>query len=103
VPLCGRFLHIRNWTVQFEISAFGGFVQFQIPQHPIREVEIAFSGMKWYTLDPQKVVVMLEVKNPDLSKVDEVGLASLAPGGGHGIVGSGNFSTVELFAKGIPR
>jgi hypothetical protein len=67
------------------------------------QVEIAFSGMKWYTLDPQKVVVMLEVKNPDLSKVDEVGLASLAPGGGHGIAGSANFSTVELFAKAIRR
>jgi len=67
------------------------------------QVEIAFSGMKWYTLDPQKVVVMLEVKNPDLSKVDEVGLASLAPGGGHGIAGSANFSTVELYAKGVPR
>ena len=67
------------------------------------QVEIAFSGMKWYTLIPQKIVVMLEVKNPDLSKVDEVGLASLAPGGGHGIAGSANFSTVELFAKGVPR
>jgi hypothetical protein len=67
------------------------------------QVEIAFSGMKWYALDPQKVVVMLEVKNPDLSKVDEVGLASLAPGGGHGIAGSANFSTVELFAKAVPR
>jgi len=75
------------------ISTDGEFVQ----------VEIAFSGMKWYTLDPQKVVVMLEVKNPDLSKVDEVGLASLAPGGGHGIAGSANFSTVELFAKAVPR
>ncbi len=75
------------------ISTDGDFVQ----------VEIAFSGMKWYTLDPQKVVVMLEVKNPDLSKVDEVGLASLAPGGGHGIAGSANFSTVELFAKPVPR
>ena len=75
------------------ISTEGEFVQ----------VEIAFSGMKWYTLDPQKVVVMLEVKNPNLSKVDEVGLASLAPGGGHGIAGSANFSTVELFAKAVPR
>ena len=46
---------------------------------------------------------MTEVKNPDLSKVDEVGLASLAPGGGHGIAGSFNLSTVELFAKGVPR
>ena len=67
------------------------------------QVEIAFTGMKWYALDPQKVVVMLEVKDPDLSKVDEVGLASLAPGGGHGVAGSANFSTVELFAKGVPR
>ena len=75
------------------ISTDGEFVQ----------VEIAFSGMKWYTLDPQKIVVMLEVKNPDLSKVDEVGLASLSPGGGHGIAGSANFSTVELFAKAVPR
>src|SRR6266496_2154897 len=75
------------------ISTDGEFVQ----------VEIAFSGMKWYTLDQQKIVVMLEVKNPDLSKVDEVGLASLAPGGGHGIAGSANFSTVELFAKAVPR
>src|SRR5438552_4610724 len=75
------------------ISTDGEFVQ----------VEIAFSGIKWYTLDPQKVVVMLEVRNPDLSKVDEVGLASLAPGGGHGIAGSANFSTLELFAKAVPR
>jgi hypothetical protein len=67
------------------------------------QVEIAFSGMKWYTLDPQKIVVMLEIKNPDLSKVDEVGLATLAPGGGHGMAGSANFSTVELFANGVPR
>jgi hypothetical protein len=67
------------------------------------QVEIAFSGMKWYALDPQRIVVMLEVKSADLSKVDEVGLASLAPGGGHGIAGSANFSTVELFAKPVPR
>ncbi len=67
------------------------------------QVEIAFTGMKWFKLDPQKIVVMTEVKSPDLSKVDEVGLVSLAPGGGHGIAGSFNLSTVELFAKGTPR
>jgi hypothetical protein len=67
------------------------------------QVEIAFTGMKWFKLDPQKIVVMTEVKTPDLSKVDEVGVASLAPGGGHGIAGSFNLSTVELFAKAVPR
>ncbi len=75
------------------ITTDGDFVQ----------VEIAFTGMKWFTLDPQKLIVMTEVSKPDLSRVDEVGLASLAPGGGHGIAGSANWSTVELFAKPVPR
>ena len=67
------------------------------------EVEVAFGGMRWYALDPAKVVVMTEVKDPKLDRVDEVGLATLAPGGGHGIAGSANLSTVELFAKVVPR
>jgi hypothetical protein len=67
------------------------------------QVEVAFGDMKWFKLDPAKVVVMTEVKNPNLSKVDEVGLVTLAPAGGHGIAGSANLSTVELFAKAVPR
>jgi hypothetical protein len=66
-------------------------------------LEIAYSGMRWYGLDPNKVVVLTEVVNPDLSKVDEVGMAMLAPGGGHGIAGSANLSNVELFAYPVPR
>jgi hypothetical protein len=67
------------------------------------QVEVAFGGMKWFRLDPAKVVVLTEVVNPDLRRVDEVGLASLAPAGGHGIAGSANLSTVELFARPVPR
>ena len=66
-------------------------------------VEIAFSGMRWYGLDPKTVVVLTEATNPDLRRVDEVGVAMLAPGGGHGIAGSANLSTVELFANPVPR
>ena len=66
-------------------------------------VEIAFGGMRWYALDPVKIVVLTEVTNPNLRRVDEVGLAMLSPGGGHGIAGSANLSTVELFAYPIPR
>ena len=66
-------------------------------------VEIAFSNMRWYGLDAQRVVVLTEVSNPDLRRVDEVGLATLAPGGGHGIAGSANLSHVDLFAYPIPR
>jgi hypothetical protein len=66
-------------------------------------VEVSFIGMRWYALDPVKVVVMTEVTNPNLRMVDEVGLAMLSPGGGHGIAASANLSTVELFAYPMPR
>jgi len=66
-------------------------------------VEVAFIGMRWYGLDPDRVVVLTEVVSPDLSRVDEVGLATLAPGGGHGIAGSANLSRVDLFAYPTPR
>jgi hypothetical protein len=66
-------------------------------------VEIAFAGMRWYALDPIKVVVLTEVTDPNLRMVDEVGVAMLSPGGGHGIAGSANLSTVELFAHPVPR
>jgi hypothetical protein len=67
------------------------------------QVEIAFTGLRWYKLDPQKLIVLTEVKTPDLSRVDELGVASLQPGGGHGIAGSFNLSTVELYAKPVAR
>jgi hypothetical protein len=66
-------------------------------------MELAFTNMRWYGLDPAKVVVLTEALNPDLRRVDEVGLAMLAPGGGHGIAGSANLSNVELFAYPVPR
>jgi len=66
-------------------------------------VEVAFSNMRWYGLDPERVVVLTEVMNPDLGRVDEVGLATLAPGGGHGIAGSANLSHVDVFAHPVPR
>lgn len=66
-------------------------------------VEVAFSRMRWYGLDPERVVVLTEVREPDLRRVDEVGLATLAPGGGHGIAGSANLSHVEVFAYPVPR
>ena len=66
-------------------------------------VEIAFIGMRWYVLNPAKVAVRAEVVNPNLQAVDEVGVAMLMPGGGHGIAGSANMSSVELFAYPVPR
>lgn len=65
--------------------------------------EVAFGNQRWYKLDPTKVVTTVEVKNPDLSKVDEVGVADLMPSGGHGNAGWINLSSIELYAKGVPR
>lgn len=67
------------------------------------QVEVAFTGLRWFKLDPIKVKTTVEVKNPDLTKVDEVGFVDLAPGSGHGISGAFNLSTVELFAKAVAR
>ena len=67
-------------------------------------VELSFNDMKWFKLDPEKVVpVGAEVKNPDLTRVDEIGMANLAPGGGHGTAGSINLSDVEVYARPVPR
>jgi hypothetical protein len=75
------------------ISTDGDFIQ----------TEVAYGGMRWYKLDPQRVTTTVEVKNADLSKVDEVGFADLMPGGGHGNAGWSNVSAIELYAKAVPR
>ena len=66
-------------------------------------VDLSFNDLKWFKLDPEKVLPSVEVKNPDLSKVDEIGMAFLAPGGGHGTASSINLSDVEVYAKPVPR
>ena len=67
------------------------------------EVELAFGGMRWHKFDPATATTSAEVKNPDLSKIDEIGFVDLAPGGGHGVSGAFNLSTIELFAKPVSR
>ena len=46
---------------------------------------------------------VVEVRNPDPSKVDEIGWVDVAPGGGRGPAGWANMSTIELYAKAVPR
>ena len=65
--------------------------------------EVAFTGQRWFKVDPAKVVTTVEVKDPNLSRVDEVGFVDLAPSGGHGNAGWANVSTFELYAKPVPR
>jgi hypothetical protein len=67
------------------------------------ESEVAFGHQRWYKLDPDKLVTTIEVKNPDLSRVDEIGFVDLMPSGGKGFAGWSNVSVVELYAKPAPR
>lgn len=67
------------------------------------ESEVAFGNQRWYKLDPDKLVTTIEVKNPDLSKVDEIGFVDLMAGGGKGFAGWSNVSVIEVYAKPAPR
>ena len=65
--------------------------------------EVTFEEQRWFELDPEKVVVKLEVNNPDLSRVDEIGYVDLMPGGGHGTAGCTNVSWIEVYAAAKKR
>jgi hypothetical protein len=65
--------------------------------------EVTFDDQRWFQLDPMKVVVMKEVGNPDLSRVDEIGFVDLMPGGGHGFAGCSNVSWIEVYATSHKR
>ena len=67
------------------------------------ESEVSFDDQRWFVLDPNRVVTRGEVKNPDLSHVDEIGFADLMPGGGFGDTGCSNVSDIELFATAHKR
>ena len=68
------------------------------------QVEVVFDGMRWYRMDPVTVSTNAVVLNPDLSRVDEVGFVDLMPGGGPGgTSGWTNTSTIELYARPVPR
>jgi hypothetical protein len=60
--------------------------------------DVTFEDQRWFQLDPAKVIVLKEVGNPDLSRVDEIGFVDLMPGGGHGFAGCSNVSWIEVYA-----
>jgi len=65
--------------------------------------EVTFDDQRWFELDPETVVVKLEVNDPDLSRVDEIGYVDLMPGGGHGTAGCTNVSWIEVYAASHAR
>jgi hypothetical protein len=102
-------LHVLHPVVKLaDGSLLVGSQTFSSPQRPMAGSmaysgsfvvsEVTFEDQRWYQLDPIKVVVMKEVGNPDLSRVDEIGFVDLMPGGGHGFAGCSNVSWIEVYA-----
>ncbi len=67
------------------------------------QVDVSFASQRWYTIEPDTLAVKGPIQNVALAKVDEVGFVDLAPGGGHGASGWVNISTIEVYAKPVPR
>ena len=66
--------------------------------------EFAIADLKWVRLDPKAVVTKgTYVKEPDLTKVDEVGFTDLMPGSGHGQGGWSDVAWIEVYGKPVKR
>ena len=77
--------------------------------------EFSLTNVRWIKLDPDRVVTVnmgaatanpnneIWVRNPDLSKVEEIGFADLMPGSGHGTGGYIQLGKIEVYGKPIPR
>jgi hypothetical protein len=81
----------------------------------VAQFEFSLSGMRWIKLDPERVVTVnagrlsgggpgeIWFLNPDLSKVDEVGFATLMPSSGHGTGGFINVAQFEVYGRPVTR
>jgi hypothetical protein len=72
--------------------------------------EVPLATVRWVKLDPMKVVTLGSPGpanqiwvTPDLTKVDEVGVADLIPGSGHGTGGWIHVGSIEVYGKAVPR
>ncbi len=68
------------------------------------EDEFSIADVRWRKLNIAKVVTTGDwVKNPDLSKVDEIGFTDLMPGSGHGPGGWSDVGMIEVYGKPVKR
>ena len=66
--------------------------------------DVAISELKWQKLNTDRVFPTGNfIANPDLSKVDEVGIVELLPGSGHGQGGWIDVAQTEIFGGSVPR
>lgn len=93
-----RVLHIvlkladGTWLVS--VQGEGSSADWKITEFNISELE-------WYTLDIKSVIERRPVKNPDLSKVDEIGFTDLMTGGGSDACS--RLDWIEVYGKAVAR
>lgn len=67
------------------------------------QVDVSFPNQRWFVVEAETLNVKAAAMSPDLARVDEVGFVDLAPAGGHGNSGWANISSIEVYARGVPR
>jgi hypothetical protein len=63
--------------------------------------EFNIMDITWYTLNIKSIVEVKPVKDPDLSKVDEIGFTDLMPGGGSDACS--RLDWIEVYGKPVSR
>lgn len=66
-----------------------------------RITEFNLMDLSWYTLNIKSVIEVKPVKDPDLSKVDEIGFTDLMPGGGSDACS--RLDWIEVYGKSVSR
>lgn len=66
-----------------------------------RITEFNLMDLNWYTLNIKSVIEVRPVKDPDLSKVDEIGFTDLMPGGGSDACS--RLDWIEVYGKTVSR
>jgi len=96
-------LHVIHPAIKLPDGTLLAGSSFEATDGDFLQSEVSFGHQRWYKLDPDKLFTTIEVKNPDLTRVDEIGFVDLMPSGGKGFAGWSNVSVVELYAKPVPR
>lgn len=71
------------------------------PSRDWRISEFNVMDIQWYGLDINNIIETRPVKNPDLSKVDEIGFTDLMTGGGSNACS--RLDWIEVYGKPVPR
>ena len=87
-------LKLSDGTWLVSVQGEGRSVDWKISEFNLSELE-------WYTLDIKTVIERRPVKNPDLSKVDEVGFTDLMTGGGSDACS--RLDWIEVYGKPVAR